>query len=63
MSKIYRQTGAGDAWNAGNIFSELMGFDNDERIFFSNIYAGLYISSIDPLHATLSDVINYIERI
>jgi len=32
FQNIFRMTGAGDAWNAGNIFAELLGFKDDERL-------------------------------
>ena len=32
LSTVYRSTGAGDAWNAANIFADLLGFEDDERL-------------------------------
>ncbi len=61
LSRIYRETGAGDAWNAGNLFAEILGFEDDERLLFSNIFAGQYISSPKPIHANLDEVINSIK--
>lgn len=60
LPKIYRGTGAGDAWNAGNIFSELLAFNASERLLFSNIFAAYYISSKRPEHGTLIDIISYV---
>jgi sugar/nucleoside kinase (ribokinase family) len=56
LSKIFRLTGAGDAWNAGNIFAELLDFNDDERLLFANIVAGHYISSTTPIHPTIEDI-------
>ena len=56
LPEIFRLTGAGDAWNAGNIFAELLDFNDDERLLFANIVAGHYISSTNPIHSTLEDI-------
>lgn len=62
LSRIYRLTGAGDAWNAANIFADLLGFGDDERLFFANIVAGHYISSPHGNHPTIDMVINFIKK-
>jgi sugar/nucleoside kinase (ribokinase family) len=62
ISKIYRSTGAGDTWNAGNIFGELLGFDDKERLLFANSSAAYYISSSEPIPPTLNDVIEFISN-
>jgi sugar/nucleoside kinase (ribokinase family) len=59
---VYRSTGAGDAWNAANIFADLLGFADDERLLFANIFAGVYISSPDIVHPTIDTVINFIKH-
>jgi sugar/nucleoside kinase (ribokinase family) len=56
---VYRSTGAGDAWNAANIFADVLGFADDERLLFANIVAGQYISSPDILPPSLDMVINF----
>ena len=59
---MYRSTGAGDAWNAANIFSDLLGFADDERLLFANMFAGSYISSPDVVHVTIDTCINFIKN-
>lgn len=59
---IYRSTGAGDAWNAANLFAELFGFEDDERLFFANIVAGCYISMREPIHPTFDTILNFIKK-
>jgi sugar/nucleoside kinase (ribokinase family) len=59
---VYRVTGAGDAWNAANLFADLLGFADDERLMFANVFAGLYISSPQPVHPTIDMVINFIKK-
>jgi sugar/nucleoside kinase (ribokinase family) len=61
LSTVHRLTGAGDAWNAANIFADLLEFADDERLLFANIVAGQYISSPTSMHSTLDMVINYIK--
>ncbi len=62
LANIYRSTGAGDTWNAGDIFAELLGFTDEERLLFANFVAGYYISSPDPIHPTLRDIIKFISN-
>ncbi len=55
-------TGAGDAWNAGNIAAILMGFEGQDRLSLANAVAGLSISR--PAHArvTLADVTGFLSE-
>jgi sugar/nucleoside kinase (ribokinase family) len=62
LSTVYRFTGAGDAWNAANLFADLLGFADDERLLFANMFAGHYISSTDVVHSTIDMLINSIKR-
>jgi sugar/nucleoside kinase (ribokinase family) len=60
--QVKRSTGAGDAWNAANIFADLLGFATDERLLFANIFAGFYISSPQPIHPTIDMVFDSIKK-
>jgi sugar/nucleoside kinase (ribokinase family) len=62
LSIVYRSTGAGDAWNAANVFADLLGFADDERLLFANMFAGYYISSPDVVHSTIDMLINFIKK-
>jgi sugar/nucleoside kinase (ribokinase family) len=62
LSMVYRSTGAGDAWNAANIFADLLGFADDERLLFANMVAGYYISSPEMVHLTIDMLINFIKK-
>jgi len=62
LSTVYRSTGAGDAWNAANVFADLLGFADDERLLFANMFAGHYISSTEVVHSTIDMLINSIKR-
>lgn len=62
LSRIFRATGAGDTWNAGNLFAELLEFNDDERLLFANLAAGCYISSSDPIHPSIEKIIDFITQ-
>ncbi|MBN2602993.1 MAG: carbohydrate kinase family protein [Candidatus Thermoplasmatota archaeon] len=63
FSNIYRATGAGDTWNAGNIFGELVGLNEGERLLFANMLAGHYISIPNALHSNLEEIKTFIRKI
>ncbi|RLF62330.1 MAG: hypothetical protein DRN16_01835 [Thermoplasmata archaeon] len=56
ISRKYRSTGAGDIWNAGDIFGELLGFTDKERLLFANTLAACYISSQEAIPPTLDEL-------
>ena len=62
LSRVYRSTGAGDAWNAANLFADLLDFADDERLLFANMFAGFYISSFDGVYLTIDMFINFIKN-
>jgi sugar/nucleoside kinase (ribokinase family) len=59
--KLRRSTGAGDAWNAGNIFGELLALTPTFRLCLANAVAGYYVSSSRPVHPTIDDLIEFIK--
>lgn len=56
-----RVTGAGDAWNAGNIVGHLAGLAPPDRLLFANAVAGLYVSGKEGIAPTLADVVRFLE--
>jgi len=58
----YRSTGAGDVWNAGNIFADILKFENDERLFFANSVACFYISSLEPIPPDIENIKRFISN-
>ncbi len=62
IKKKYLSTGAGDAWNAGDIFGELAEFAPDERLLLANIVAGVYISSPQQLHPDLKKIKKFLSE-
>ncbi|MFA5860521.1 MAG: carbohydrate kinase family protein [Candidatus Thermoplasmatota archaeon] len=56
-----RVTGAGDAWNAGDILGRLADLGASERLTLANAVAGLYVSGKDALAPRLTDVISFLQ--
>ena len=56
-------TGAGDYWDAADIFGYLAGFDTTERLVFSNACASLYIRNPYFEPVTIKEVFELLERI
>lgn len=52
-----RATGAGDAWNAGNLLGYALGLTPGERLDVANAVAGLYLAAAHGLPPTLSEVV------
>ncbi|MFW9847629.1 MAG: carbohydrate kinase family protein [Candidatus Thorarchaeota archaeon] len=52
--------GAGDAWNAGDIFGEIFGLTKKDRLLFANSVAALYVSQGTAEHPTRKDVITFL---
>lgn len=63
LTKVYRATGAGDVWNAGNILGDLLRFSNENRLAFANILAACYISKKDPIPPTIGELEQFMNQI
>ena len=50
--KVLRATGAGDAWNAGNILGDHNGLSDECRLMLANAVSACYLSDPDGLHPT-----------
>lgn len=59
---LRRGTGAGDAWNAGNIYGLLMEAEPETRLMMGNLLAALYISSRQPEVQTLRNLSIFLKR-
>jgi sugar/nucleoside kinase (ribokinase family) len=55
-------TGAGDAWNAANIYADTNIFSDKLRLGFANTVAAYYISNQHAEHPTLSQLKNFIRK-
>lgn len=56
---VLRATGAGDAWNAGNIFGDALGLSHSRRLTLANAVAAYYISSRTAEHPTLPKLLEF----
>jgi len=54
-----RSTGAGDAWNAGNILGDALGLPDSCRLTLANAVAAYYVSSSTAEHPTLPKLIEF----
>ena len=59
--ELHRSTGAGDAWNSGNIFGELLDLSPPIRLCLANAVAGYYVSSRRGAHPTVDDLVTFIQ--
>jgi sugar/nucleoside kinase (ribokinase family) len=55
-------TGAGDAWDAANIVSKIIGLREEEQLVFSNAYAYLYITGPFSEPPTLQETLKFLEK-
>lgn len=56
-----RATGAGDAWNAGNILGHLADLAPPDRLLLANAVAGLYVSGKEGIAPSLAEVIRFLD--
>lgn len=57
----HRATGAGDAWNAGNILADYNGLSDQSRLLLANAVAACYLSSADGLHPTKDKLASFLK--
>jgi len=60
---VLRATGAGDAWNAGNILGDAFGLSDDCRLALANAVAAYYISNSEGTHPTRKGLIKFCEKL
>jgi sugar/nucleoside kinase (ribokinase family) len=60
--QVLRSTGAGDAWNAGNIFGDAVNLPDACRLTFANAVAAYYISNPAAEHPTLPQLTEFCSR-
>lgn len=56
---VLRATGAGDAWNAGNILGDAHGLPAEARLTLANAVAAYYISNPEGEHATRKNLLRF----
>ncbi len=60
--KPVRLTGAGDSWNAGNIYGEILGLSGELRLLLANAVAAFYISHPEGKHPSKKELINFLQN-
>ena len=60
--KALRATGAGDAWNAGNILGDANAFSEECRLALANAVSAYYLSNLEGAHPTLLELVKFIEK-
>ncbi len=56
-----RATGAGDAWDAGNIYGDGCCLSDECRLLLANAVAACYLQNLDGAHPTREDVLNFLK--
>ncbi|MCS7366123.1 MAG: PfkB family carbohydrate kinase [archaeon GB-1867-035] len=60
--KVLRTTGAGDAWNAGNIYGWGIKLNDKERLITANALAAYYISNKKPIHPNINQLKSFLNQ-
>jgi sugar/nucleoside kinase (ribokinase family) len=60
---VLRATGAGDAWNAGNILGGICGLSDAGRLALANAVAAYYISNPKGAHPTRKELIRFCNKL
>jgi len=61
--RVLRATGAGDAWNAGNILGDACELSDEQRLALANAVAAYYISAPAGMHPTSEQLIEFCSRL
>ena len=57
-----RATGAGDAWDAGNILGDGNGLSGECRLMLANAVAACYLSGSSGAHSTRLELARFVEN-
>ncbi|MEM0357345.1 MAG: carbohydrate kinase family protein [Candidatus Bathyarchaeia archaeon] len=60
---VLRATGAGDAWNAGNIVGDAYGLPDAVRLTLANAVAAYYVSSPRAEHPTPGQLVKFCDKL
>lgn len=58
-----RATGAGDAWNAGNIVADFNGLSDGSRLMLANAVSACYLLCANGMHPTKAQVASFLKTI
>jgi sugar/nucleoside kinase (ribokinase family) len=57
-----RATGAGDAWNAGNIVADANGVSDECRLALANAVSACYLANPEGSHPTRRKLLEFLEK-
>ena len=60
---VLRTTGAGDAWNAGNLLGDAYGLPDNCRLTLANAVAAYYISNREGKHPTRKELVEFLKKL
>ena len=60
--KALRATGAGDAWNAGNILGDGNALSDEGRLALANAVSAYYLSDPEGMHPTRRQLVKFFEK-
>ena len=60
--KALRATGAGDAWNAGNILGDGNALSDESRLALANAVSAYYLSNLYGAHPTRRKLVKFVEN-
>ena len=60
--KALRATGAGDAWNSGNILGDGNALSDECRLALANAVSACYLSDSEGMHPTRQKLVKFIEK-
>ncbi len=58
--EVFRATGAGDAWNAGNLLADNNGLSDECRLMLANAVSACYLSGADGMHPTKAKLASFL---
>ncbi len=61
-AKILRATGAGDAWDAGNLIGDANGLSDECRLALANAVSACYLSDPEGEHPTRKKLIKFLRK-
>ena len=60
--EVLRATGAGDAWNAGNVLGDANGLSDECRLMLANAVSACYLTDADGAHPTRGKLAQFISN-
>jgi sugar/nucleoside kinase (ribokinase family) len=60
--KVLRATGAGDAWDSGNIIGDWNGLSDECRLMLANAVAACYLSNAEGLHPNKARLASFLKN-